>query len=346
MFTYKQITLVEFLNHQVLSAPLELFELSQTWLLATEQFMLPNNAEVIVHCMFDKEQLVVTWPLVHHSDKVFSLTSFYSAITQVYYSSKLSGVTKTKVFHQLIEHINSQGNWDQMLLGPISQFDESALIIEKTFKYQRIYNQSVNFFESNIQSFEHYHTERPSQLRNTIKRREKKLSRAHKYHIEIITSEALFDKYFVDYQDIYQQSWKGEEYSFDFIEQVCLQAIRNNQLRMGMLFVDDQPAAVQIWFIQGESASIFKLAYSTKYQEFSVGSILSLALSKHVIDEDKVTVIEFGMGNERYKKDWMTQQRHRIVYQVFNHRTLRGNLAAVKYLLLVKVKTKLMTLFR
>ena len=350
MFIYKPLKLAD-ICHQTLFSQVELFELSLTWLMATEQFMLASDANVIVHCLVDEHGKVnIAWPLVHQTkanvNHITSLTSFYSATSQIYTASDLLDSKKTQLLQQLLASINHENYWHQMLLGPIDEKTELASSIEQTFNYQRVYSQSINFFENNIANFEHYYADRPSQLRNTIRRREKKLAQAHQYHIEIIASKELFDKYFVDYQTIYQQSWKGEEYSFEFIEQVCLTAISKNQLRMGMLFVDNQPAAVQLWFIQAQIASIFKLAYSPQYQEFSVGSILSMALSKHVIEQDRVTAIEFGMGNERYKKDWMSKQRQRIVYQVFNHRTLRGNLAAIKYLLLVKIKRRLMALFR
>jgi len=49
-----------------------------------------------------------------------------------------------------------------------------------------------------------------------------------------------------------------------------LAALAENKLRLGLLFVDEEPAAAQLWFLQvteshnehpQKTASIFKLAY-------------------------------------------------------------------------------------
>ena len=181
-------------------------------------------------------------------------------------------------------------------------------------------------------------SERPSRLKNTIKRREKQLIKKHKHHIKVVTCKKEFDLFFSCYKSIYEKSWKGEEYSYDFIEQVCLKVINENKLRFGLLIVDNKAVAAQIWFLQGGVASIFKLAYDPQYQNFSVGSILSMALSQHVIDVDKVHTIEFGMGSEPYKKDWMSKCNKRVTLQIFNHKTMIGNVLAFRYIALSKIK--------
>jgi hypothetical protein len=208
------------------------------------------------------------------------------------------------------------------------------------------FSKTDNIYQENIYDYQAYYQQRPSQLRNTIKRREKKLKKAHNYRIEIITELADFSAAFNAYKLIYQQSWKNDEFSYNFIEQVCKSALAENKLRFGLLWVNEEPAAAQLWFLQStnvddntsmKTASIFKLAYSPKYQEFSIGSLLSLALSEQVITKDKVTSIEFGMGSERYKHDWLTSKRTRQVLQVFNHQTIYGKLAIVRQLFLARL---------
>ena len=178
----------------------------------------------------------------------------------------------------------------------------------------------------------------------------KKLVKSHQFEVKIINEQCDFEQAFTAYKTIYQQSWKGEEFSFEFIEQVCLAAIAEDKLRLGLLYVDEEPAAAQIWFVQPFStgnekkqkhASIFKLAYNPKYQQFSVGSLLSNALTEQVISTDDVTSIEFGMGSEAYKKDWLEQKRQRIVYQVFNPQSFYGKLAIIRHLILPKLVKKL-----
>ena len=94
---------------------------------------------------------------------------------------------------------------------------------------------------------------------------------------------------------------------------------------------DDSPDKSNSTLLQ-TTASIFKLAYSPKYQQYSVGSILSLVLSEYVISKDQATSIEFGMGSEPYKKDWLIDKRIRRSYQIFNPESIYGKLAIIRYI--------------
>ena len=336
-----------------------LFELTLPWLTATEEFMLPENSHVIVHCLYhtitgQEPVLNIAWPMIHRlsgeskasSKTVTSLTSFYSSIAEpIFFVSPCKGA-----MHQLLSNIDKHYQWLSMQLG---DFDEGIVeqAVLEYFPYQRLFSKTDNIYQTNIIDYSSYYHQRPSQLRNTIKRREKKLTKAHQYRIEIITNVEEFDLAFSAYKTIYQQSWKGDEYSFEFIKKVCLAALAENKLRFGLLFVGDEPAAAQLWFLQTAddsteqknngllqtTASIFKLAYTPKYQQYSVGSILSLALSEYVISRDKATIIEFGMGSEPYKKDWLTGKRTRRSYQVFNPTSIYGKLAIIRYIVIPRL---------
>lgn len=336
-----------------------LFECTPAWLQATAEHMLSEHETVIVHCLFEvtnnetnQEKLLIAWALVHEKGEslklIRSLTSFYSAVTSPFLEEARSSIknfedddivradVNNHYFSILLTHIKENNSWQQMLIGPMGNKHSQKILVG--FKYSKIYSYADNWFVENIHSFNEYYNQRSSQLKNTLKRKEKKLVNSHDYHIKIITETEEFEHYFSNYQRIYQLSWKREEYSFAFIKKVCLLAAVENKLRMGVLFIDGQAVAVQLWFLQQGTASIFKLAYDPNYQQYSVGSILSMALSKHVIEQDAVTCIEFGMGSEPYKKDWMDKKRQRVTQQVFNERSFFGILLAVRYILLAKIK--------
>ena len=336
-----------------------LFELTLPWLAATKEFTLAENSQVIVHCLYQSNEgqepeLSIAWPLVHtvnksanksSKPKIASLSSFYSSVAEPIF---INAPDKESML-QLCASIDQHHPWHSMLLGA---FEEGVVsqALDEYFPYQRLFSQTDNVYQEGITDYASYYQQRPSQLRNTIKRREKKLTKAHQYRTEIITDIETFPAAFIAYKTIYQQSWKGAEFSFDFIEQVCMAALAENKLRLGLLFVDDEPAAAQLWFLQttysdtqdnsGQSlttASIFKLAYTPKYQAYSVGSLLSLVLSEQVISQDHVTSIEFGMGSEPYKKDWLTEKRVRQRYQIFNPDSFYGKLAIMRNLVLPRL---------
>lgn len=353
-FSYCEFSLAEFIDQYESCMPkAKLFELTLPWLVATEDFMLPANSQVIVHCLFqeNKQQelvILLAWPLVHNTSEkpnISSLTSFYSSVAEPIFFIESS----KQYLQHLLSYISQSHPWQSMHLGSFTEGDISEAVTLH-FPYHCLFSQTENIYQQEICDYGTYYQQRPSQLRNTIKRREKKLGKAHHYKIEIVTSIDDFSSAFLAYKAIYQQSWKGDEYSFDFIEQVCLAALDENKLRLGILFVDNKPAAAQLWFLQvtddsdalhngklQTAASIFKLAYTPEYQKYSVGSILSLALSEHVIREDNVSTIEFGMGSEPYKKDWLTDTRTRQSYWIFNPNSIYGKLAIIRYLVLPRL---------
>jgi len=351
---YQKLSFTDFvIQHQKNMPEARLFELSLPWLIATKNFMLEPADDLIVHCLFNEEQsLLIAWPLVHQQDnkRIKSLSSFYSAIAEPIYFSTQSTVIAEQNLRLLLSFIENKFPWQVMQLGSFDDNSVTAKVIVDYFPAHKVFSQTDNVYQQGLGNYEQYFQQRPSQLRNTIKRRSKKLGKLHQYEIKIISSLADFPVAFTAYKDIYQQSWKGEEYSFAFIEQVCLAGLQENKLRLGLLYIDDMPVAAQIWFVQDclsiagqdeKNASIFKLAYHPNYQQFSVGSILSMALSEYVISQDKVTSIEFGMGSEPYKKDWLADKRSRRSFQVFNHYNFYGKLAAARYVLLPKLLLKL-----
>jgi hypothetical protein len=381
-FSYQQLSFSDFTAQFQGSMPkARLFELSLPWLEATQAFMLELTDKVVVHCLFDYEQtLLMAWPLVHqqNSKQIKSLSSFYSAITEPIYCAQsdvkqreyyctelLSFIDRAFIEKTCLDKIltKKESQWQSMQLGSFDQNSAIAKAIVSYFPAHKVFSQTDNVYQAKLTDFEVYYQQRPSQLRNTIKRRSKKLARDHQYEITIITKRADFALAFEQYKTIYQQSWKGEEYSFSFIEQVCLAALRENKLRLGLLYIDGEAAAAQIWFVQdclsesnqfegnqfeGNQAekhvSIFKLAYKPKYQQYSTGSLLSMALSEHVISQDKATSIEFGMGSEPYKSDWLADKRQRVSYQVFNQDSFYGKLAAIRHIHLAQIRSKMTNL--
>ncbi len=361
---YQALSFTDFTDQYQTNMPEpRLFELSLPWLEATQQFMLESEDNLLVHCLYNNQQkLLIAWPLVHqqNSKQIKSLSSFYSAITEPIYFTHNSADENKHYLRQLFDFIEQyfsgkENNWRSMQLGPFDQNSVVSKVIVEYFPFHKVFSQTDNIYQTALSDFEKYYQQRPSKLRNTIKRRGKKLAKAHQYETCIISELSDFPLAFDHYKTIYQQSWKGEEHSFAFIEHVCLAALRENKLRLGLLYIDGEAVAAQIWFVQtsellaGQSegnvaeknVSIFKLAYKPNYQEYSVGSLLSMALSEHVIRQDNATSIEFGMGGEPYKSDWLESKKQRVAYQIFNHQCFYGKLAAIRHVFLAKIRSKI-----
>ncbi len=152
--------------------------------------------------------------------------------------------------------------------------------------------------------------ERPANIRNTIKRKQRKFEREHDYKIQLYQKENI-DQALQDYQTVYLASWKANEFFNDFTPTIVKKFASLGWLRLAVLYSKENPVAAQIWFVVHGKASIYRLAYDGRWKNYSPGSLLTHYLMRHVIDTDKVTEIDFLTGNESYKQNWMTVQKER-----------------------------------
>jgi hypothetical protein len=168
------------------------------------------------------------------------------------------------------------------------------------------------------QDFAAYWARRPSRLRNTAARK----ARAASLDIRIHTR---FDATaWADYERVYRDSWKPEEGSPTFLRALAEQEGAAGTLRLGLAYQGDRPVAAQFWVTEGGTATIHKLAHVEDAQALSPGTLLGQAMFRHAIDGDRVSAIDFGLGDEPYKADWVDRRdvMHRLV--AYDLRSPRG----------------------
>jgi hypothetical protein len=170
--------------------------------------------------------------------------------------------------------------------------------------------------------FEAYWAKRPARLRNTARRR----SKSADLDVEIY---GRFDESaWSDYESVYRASWKPEEGSFPFLRALAEQEGSAGTLRLGIARAEGKPVAAQLWLVENGEAVIHKLAYAEEAKAMSPGTILSMAMFRHVLDKDRVKAIDYGTGDEAYKADWMEERRTLWRLTAYNRRTLRGLIGA------------------
>ena len=83
---------------------------------------------------------------------------------------------------------------------------------------------------------------------------------------------------------------------------------------MGLARIAGAPVAAQFWTVEDGTAFIHKLAHVEDSLKASPGTLLSAALFRHVIEVDQVERVDFGTGNDAYKRDWMN--RHDPLWRI------------------------------
>lgn len=224
--------------------------------------------------------------------------------------------------------------WDEISLEPMADdslfFQEFCMALDAHGYPRTVIPSFTNWYlVVSGRSYDQYEASLPSKLRNTLHRKQKKLERETESEIRIFRSSDGLEQALCDYESVYQKSWKGEESHPNFIRSLISNFAAKGWLRLGIMYVDFQPAAVQLWFAKDGIASIYKLAYDERYASYSVGTILTAAMMREVIDVDRVNVVDFLTGNDDYKKEWMSHQRTRYRIRVFNRNSWRGRLLAL-----------------
>ena len=155
----------------------------------------------------------------------------------------------------------------------------------------------------NGRSFAEYWESRPGTLRTTLKRKGKKVT------CEVLTH---FDRQaWAAYEAIYAASWKPAEDQPAMLRAFAESEGEAGRLRLGIARADGMAVAAQCWTVENSIAYIHKLAHLESHRQLSAGTTLSAALFAHVIDIDRVALVDFGTGDQPYKADWMEAVRPR-----------------------------------
>jgi Acetyltransferase (GNAT) domain len=179
-------------------------------------------------------------------------------------------------------------------------------------------------------SFAQYVAARPSSLVNTWRR---KASRAAKKHAASFVYRTGLDEVeagIAEYEAVYGSSWKGGEPYPTFMPSLIRRAAELGALRLGVLRLEGVPAAAQMWLCWAGRATIYKLAHDGRFDALSPGTILTMRMMERVLEDDRPVEVDFGRGDDPYKKLWLTQRRERWAIDAANPRTPRGFLRAAR----------------
>jgi hypothetical protein len=168
-------------------------------------------------------------------------------------------------------------------------------------------------------SFADYWRERPGQLRNTAARR------MRRYPLDVAIHRRFDEAAWADYEAIYADSWKPAEGSMPFLRGIAEREGAAGTLRLGVAKgKDGRAVAAQLWLVENDVATIHKLAHRKGAKEISPGTILSHAMFRAAIEEDRVARIDFGLGDEPYKAEWMDAPNPVFRIDAYRSGSLRG----------------------
>jgi hypothetical protein len=156
---------------------------------------------------------------------------------------------------------------------------------------------------------------RPGQLRETVRRKSRN-----------VTTRIVRGFDFAEWNTfaaIYAQSWKPAEASPEFLRRFAQAEGAAGRLRLGLASIDGVTVAAQFWTIEQGTAFIHKLAHVPAAAAHSPGTVLTHAMFATAFDHDHVATIDFGTGDDRYKRDWMDEVRIRYRLEAYHPLAVR-----------------------
>jgi CelD/BcsL family acetyltransferase involved in cellulose biosynthesis len=183
-----------------------------------------------------------------------------------------------------------------------------------------------NWYSDEIQcSSDIYFKNRSKNLRASIKKNFRNARDKGNLRFEMITQEDEIEKNMNRYFEVYSRSWKkGERVGPDFLTELIKYASSEGWLRLGLVSLNDITIGVGFAIVCNRFAYFEKVAFDQNYEEVGAGSIWLSEMIKHVIDVDKVKVIDLLRGDDDYKKRWVEKRRERKGILIFN-KTLKGH---------------------
>ena len=261
--------------------------------------------------------------------KASSLTNYYSPFFGL---TKTSTELPLSIDDFVASHREHFTAYDSIKLLPL--YEEYAVQFEKAFQgigfSVYTFDHSTNWYHDEIKDFDTFWRERPSRLQNTTKRKINKLKQVGGFDFKIYTDKDI-EQALIDFHHVYYKSWKINEPFPAFIDAMAKHAAKNDQLRLGVMYHDGVPVASQLWIVQGTTAYIYKLCYVEEFSELSIGTVLSRYMFERVIEEDKVTCIDYLTGDDAYKKDWMIKSRPLCGLVCLNPKTMSGRMEWISH---------------
>jgi hypothetical protein len=177
-----------------------------------------------------------------------------------------------------------------------------------------------------------YLAARPGALRATLHRRGARLQAAGAT-CRVVTDTKELPDAIDSYERVYERSWKGPEPFPAFNPALMRACAADGTLRLGLLQLAGETVAAQFWVVRDGTATVLKLAHDTAHDGASPGTVLTGMMIRHVLQRDRVLALDFGRGDDEYKRDWTGTRRQLHGLLLVNPRRLGGLVELVKHAL-------------
>jgi CelD/BcsL family acetyltransferase involved in cellulose biosynthesis len=175
----------------------------------------------------------------------------------------------------------------------------------------------------------HFLASLSSELRSNIQRIGKNLDELGA-RTEVFSAQEDVDRAVDAYEAVDAKPWKHTEPVAGFIRGLARTCAEAGWLRLGVMWLNDEPVAAQIWIVSGARAALYRVAYDDAYNELSPCTTLTAHMMRMIIDTDQVQEVEDLVGDDASQYFRVTHRRERRWLVAHDLTTPRGMSSAMK----------------
>jgi CelD/BcsL family acetyltransferase involved in cellulose biosynthesis len=259
--------------------------------------------------------------------RVHSLSNFYTTL----YEPVLAPTLKAADLLPLLAAIRRDfPRMASLTLSPMAPGSHAHLVLLEALASDRWFPFEFfsfgNWYHPVETDWTAYLAARGGTLRSTIKRMGKKFA-ADGGVLEVVTRPENLAEAIAAYEEVYAASWKNPEPFPAFMPGLLRTFAEKGALRLGLARLNGRAIAAQAWIVSHGRAEIYKLAYDEAFKAYAPGTLVTATLMQHVIEVDRVSEVDYLMGDDPYKKTWMSERRERWGIVAYNLNSMLGLVA-------------------
>ncbi len=297
---------------------------SRAWIAATAEAALPAGAEPALLAVSDAAGPLALLPMLSGPDHRWgSLTTPYTCLYQ-----PLLRTDPPAPPGALVQAARYCRRWPVTRFEALDPAAASTILLRDALGSAGLLTRSFANFgnwheELGAASWDDYLAARPGALRETIRRRTRAALRAG-VRLELARAGSALGAALRAYEAVYRRSWKEPEPFPEFNAALIGRLAAAGVLRIGVMWSGDTPIAAQYWSIDNGAATVLKLAHDEAFKMWSPGTVLTAATIRELMSVDGITSLDFGRGDDPYKRGWASQRRLRVGLLGLNVRTVGG----------------------
>lgn len=309
------------------AAPDDLFASFAWYRCVLAHGMPADSAASFLLCRTDDRPLAL-FPMRIFADGcgLASLTTPYTCVYHPLLATELDSVTLAQVFAAFARFCRA---WPIIRIDALpadwNALESCMCAIGAAGLTPRQFNHFGNWFEPiEGRTWAQYLADRPGQLRETIRRKLRRSERDADCRFQVVVGGEELAAGIEIFEAVYRRSWKEPEPFPDFNAGLMRELAPLGLLRLGILRIGEEAVAAQLWVVERRHATVLKLAHDETRKAVSPGTVLTALMLHRLIDEEGIAEIDFGRGDDEYKRGWAAQRRQRIGVMLANPWRMRG----------------------